>query len=441
MLNLLPSIVKPSTYLPSRSAEARRRGGQPYNHNALHHGFYAVKNRTPLTRFFSSNEIHHIISVADRSVFDQAIQDLHGVMLLAYQSLEEPENTHLVVENINLMVKALNIIVKLRTFRSIRLRPFQDLQFISQNANALVQFDFRHHDITRDADSFRGKIENSDFNSLGFEESLCGFLSKPPYPFISSRQWRILEPLLPPPDRHSPRGRPSVDRRPLLDAIFWKFAHHARWQDLPVNYPPMLTCRRYYRRLFRSGRLATLYSALFDDFHTHAKADFIAFVNKGCFWIMGNRVIFRLDQPESWQTRTALLFIQKGLQVVRDYRREKVQERRQKFPTIQAFLKRQQAMHAPLAGLDPESSFSPIDLNNIGSANIKGRKALLYRSQFKVTVSSHTEITCSSKVSFQDIRSANSTKKVTLIPNLEYEQQNLAAIDSGSLRLSFHHGT
>ncbi len=36
-----------------------------------------------------------------------------------------------------------------------------------------------------------------------------------------------------------------------------------RWEELPHGCPPPLTCRRYYRRLYFSGRLVTLYKRLF----------------------------------------------------------------------------------------------------------------------------------------------------------------------------------
>jgi len=109
----------------------------------------------------------------------------------------------------------------------------------------------------------------------------------------------------------------------LLDAIFWKFSHHARWQDLSAGYPPKLTCRRYYRRLFLNCRLATLYSALYNDLRTRGKADLTAFVKQGRFTITGNKVTLYLDLDGTRQGRTALLFVQQGYQVMRHIRREK----------------------------------------------------------------------------------------------------------------------
>jgi transposase len=129
------------------------------------------------------------------------------------------------------------------------------------------------------------------------------------------------------------RGRPPSDPRELLDAVFWKLAHHARWQDLPGYYPPMLSCRRYYRRLFLSGRLTTLYSALYQHLVTRGEADLPKFVKKGCFSITKNHVILHPDLEDTWQMRTALLFLQQGYQALRRVAREIKQAQRLGFPS------------------------------------------------------------------------------------------------------------
>ena len=117
----------------------------------------------------------------------------------------------------------------------------------------------------------------------------------------------------------------------MLDAIFWKTAHHARWQDLPVGYPSMFTCRRYYRRLFRSGRLLTLYRALYQDFCNRAGLDLAALVERDCFEIHQNKLALSPGVTETWQMRTALLFMQLGFYIYRHLRREKEQQRRRRF--------------------------------------------------------------------------------------------------------------
>ena len=109
------------------------------------------------------------------------------------------------------------------------------------------------------------------------------------------------------------RGRPPASPLPLLDAIFWKIAYHARWQDLPAGSPPI--CRRYFTRLYRSGRLFTLYTALYQDLLTRGRIDLTVLVDQGCFTIAGNGLALRPDLDETWQLRTALLILQLAHQV------------------------------------------------------------------------------------------------------------------------------
>jgi transposase len=171
---------------------------------------------------------------------------------------------------------------------------------------SLICFSFCEHDITRDAYSFLDKLPKGDLNSTPSPSASRPFLEQPLFPYIPDRQWALIAPLAEAafaehprgtsrrrlyraPERPMPssrRGRPPADPRALLGAIFWKFAHHARWQDLPVGSPSMLTCRRYYRRLFLSGRLFTIYRRLYTDFRRYSRLDLTALVKKGAFFII-----------------------------------------------------------------------------------------------------------------------------------------------------------
>jgi hypothetical protein len=53
-------------------------------------------------------------------------------------------------------------------------------------------------------------------------------------------------------------------------------------------------------------------------------------VDQGCFEIAGNALVLRLGLDETWQVRTALLFMQLGFQVSRSILREKVQQQRRR---------------------------------------------------------------------------------------------------------------
>ena len=139
-------------------------------------------------------------------------------------------------------------------------------------------------------------------------------------------------------------GRPPADPHLVLDAIIWKMAHHARWQDLPLGYPSMAVCRRYYRRIFRSGRLCTIYRHLYKDLCARSRLDLTALVERGCFTIQGSTVLLRPGLPETWRLRTALLFMQLGFQILRRLRREKNQQLRRKFPLR---MSSRRSLHAP----------------------------------------------------------------------------------------------
>ena len=192
--------------------------------------------------------------------------------------------------------------------------------------------------------SFLEKCEKSDFNSSPSRAADSNHQSKiynHQLTFLSPRQWALLEPLLPftnfpPPSGEGSgvrgRGHPPADPHALLDAIFWKFAHHAAWKDLPPGSPPMLTCRRYYRRLFLSGCLVTLYSALHKDFLASGQSDLTAFIDRGGIINTGKELVLAHDVAETWQIRTAMLLMQPAFQSLRRLLRQKEQEFRPQIP-------------------------------------------------------------------------------------------------------------
>ena len=63
---------------------------------------------------------------------------------------------------------------------------------------------------------------------------------------LTDRQWRRLEPLLPP---QRPRtGRPNDDHRRIVNGILWILRTGAPWRDLPERYGPVGTVSsRFYR--------------------------------------------------------------------------------------------------------------------------------------------------------------------------------------------------
>jgi transposase len=68
---------------------------------------------------------------------------------------------------------------------------------------------------------------------------------------LTDKQWKRLQPLLPP--QKSRRGRPAKSHRRLLDAILWIDRTGAPWRDLPHEYGPWQTAATRFYRWRRAG--------------------------------------------------------------------------------------------------------------------------------------------------------------------------------------------
>ena len=77
---------------------------------------------------------------------------------------------------------------------------------------------------------------------------------------MTDLQWRILEPLLPPPPGG---GRPrTTDMREVLNAIFYVQRTGCAWKFLPHDFPPSGTVFEYWNRWRRDGTIARIHDAL-----------------------------------------------------------------------------------------------------------------------------------------------------------------------------------
>lgn len=68
-------------------------------------------------------------------------------------------------------------------------------------------------------------------------------------------EWRLLEPLLPVPACHTPRGgRPEKhDRRAIVDAIRYVVDSGCKWRSLPARLPALENRARLLHPLVRTG--------------------------------------------------------------------------------------------------------------------------------------------------------------------------------------------
>src|SRR3982750_808721 len=95
------------------------------------------------------------------------------------------------------------------------------------------------------------------------ERPACGFY---PSSSMTDAQWKLLEPLLPPPGNTGGRGgRPEKHpRRRVLDAIFYLVRGGIAWAALPAEFPPAKTVYGLFRRWVRAGAWTRLHDALRD---------------------------------------------------------------------------------------------------------------------------------------------------------------------------------
>jgi len=62
--------------------------------------------------------------------------------------------------------------------------------------------------------------------------------------FLTEKQWRKIEPLLPARKPTPKGGRPPCENREVLEGILWILRTGAPWADLPKEYPSASTCWR-----------------------------------------------------------------------------------------------------------------------------------------------------------------------------------------------------
>src|SRR6516162_11457063 len=82
-----------------------------------------------------------------------------------------------------------------------------------------------------------------------------------PYPSdLTDEQWEVLRPLLPRPRK---LGRPiEVDRRCLLNAIFYILRTGSQWRQLHHDFPPWGTVSSQFCRWRKSGLWERIHHAL-----------------------------------------------------------------------------------------------------------------------------------------------------------------------------------
>jgi putative transposase len=86
-------------------------------------------------------------------------------------------------------------------------------------------------------------------------------MERKPYPSdVTDGQWRLIEPLMPPP---KPGGRPrEVDMREVVNAILYVVRTGCAWRQLPHDFPRWITVYYYFRRFQGDGTWRKIHDRL-----------------------------------------------------------------------------------------------------------------------------------------------------------------------------------
>ena len=77
---------------------------------------------------------------------------------------------------------------------------------------------------------------------------------------ITDEQWERLRPYVEPKTRRGPKSK--VDRRSVINAIFYRLRTGCQWRLLPRDYPPWTQVAGYWRRWMANGLWSRINAAL-----------------------------------------------------------------------------------------------------------------------------------------------------------------------------------
>jgi putative transposase len=100
-------------------------------------------------------------------------------------------------------------------------------------------------------------------------------MSRKPYPTdLTDEQWERLDPLLPKPKSGTPRGgRPvEVDRREVVNAIFYHLRAGGAWRMMPHDFPAWQTVYGLFRDWRLDGTWGKVHAALREEVRIEAGA-------------------------------------------------------------------------------------------------------------------------------------------------------------------------
>ena len=88
---------------------------------------------------------------------------------------------------------------------------------------------------------------------------------------LTDRQWKLIQPHLPPRKINPKGGRPWADNRKCFEGILWILWTGAPWSELPRRYGSPTTCWRRLREWEESGVLLEPWRAFLADLNERGK--------------------------------------------------------------------------------------------------------------------------------------------------------------------------
>lgn len=87
---------------------------------------------------------------------------------------------------------------------------------------------------------------------------------------LSDQQWSLIEDIFPKPKA---MGRPPVDPRDMIDAIFWRLRTGSPWRDLPEEFGPWKTAYNHFDNWNSDGTLDQVQHRLLQNIVTDGGID------------------------------------------------------------------------------------------------------------------------------------------------------------------------
>lgn len=370
-------MAHPSPLPPAApAAPPRKRGGQPRNQNARKQGSFSMHQPGPRAALhIQLKNLSHSFRLGQ--VHPQTVLAQTEPYITQHESPMDLAAHRFLLKVIRLRLRARNALLP-------AILQHRALQQLVRDPLGWLLSIFQFSGIERDVDSFFPVSKKSARNSP--HPPLFAPLP-PDHPNyatnLTDEQWALIEPLIPP-DPHSnwlhgqppliiaanrwgfsryqpgsefndflileqhdqvasrypalqvipgqsrsKRGRPKDQRCPraMLDAILWKLATAHNWDDLPSDFPPMRLCRKYYRRLFLSGRLYTILLALYNHLRLEQAVDIDELYEQGTFTTTPSQnIALHPNAPLDTRTCTALLFMQLAREAYSRSQREQKKE-------------------------------------------------------------------------------------------------------------------